>query len=349
MLPSEILKTLNLPDLLSADEMTDMLLREEYGYLPPKPQKVEWVSEKFIRGFCAGKASSDKVTLTFTVNGKEFSFPIHAAIPTKEGKHPFFIHVNFRDSIPDRHLPVEEIIDNGYAVLSFCYEDITKDNDDFTDGLAGVLYEDGKRGPHDGGKISMWAWAAQRVMDYAETLTDILDTDRAVICGHSRLGKTALLAAATDKRFKFCYSNDSGCCGSAISRGKQGETLEDIFRVFPHWFCENFLKYAENPDKMPFDQHFLIASIAPRPVCVGSAENDLWADPLFEMLGCIAASPAFEKSGVPGLVCNDRTPHAADVFFDGTIGYHMRAGNHYFSREDWNRAIEFVNLHSQKQ
>ena len=85
----------------------------------------------------------------------------------------------------------------------------------------------------------MWAWAAQRVMDYAITL-DCLNKNRGTVCGHSRLGKTALLAAATDERFFCAYSNDSGCGGAAISRKKDGEKINDICKAFPYWFCDNY-------------------------------------------------------------------------------------------------------------
>ena len=93
---------------------------------------------------------------------------------------------------------------------------------------------------------------------------------------------------------------------------------------------------------MPFDQHFLIASIAPRPVLVGSATEDDWADPISEMLACLAASPAFAR----GLVFEDRMPTDADAYLEGDVGYHLRRGRHYFSREDWARLIRFVARHS---
>ena len=193
----------------------------------------------------------------------------------------------------------------------------------------------------DPGKIAMWAWASHRVLDYAATLRDVLDMSTAVVCGHSRLGKTALFAAATDTRFTHAYSNDSGCSGAAISRGKEGETAKAIYHVFPHWFCEGYEKYGDNEDAMPFDQHYLIASIAPRPVLVGSATEDAWADPVSEMLSCVAASPAFAH----GLVYEDRLATPEDAYLEGDVGYHLRRGRHYFSREDWARLIRFVNLH----
>lgn len=340
-----ILKERNLPPLKSKDEMLEVLLKEEYGYMPPKPEKTVFSEkENFIPNFCAGKAISKKVEATAKFRENEFTFPFYVSIPKSGGKHPFFICINFRDCVPDRYIPVEEIIDNGFAVISFCYKDVTSDDGDFENGLAGVLYKNGKRGKNDAGKIAMWAWAAQRVMDYAQTL-NCLDFDCSIVCGHSRLGKTALLTAATDERFKFAFSNDSGCSGAAISRGKGGETIEDICGAFPFWFCENYLKYINSEANLPFDQHYLSASIAPRYVYIGSAAEDKWADPVSEMLTCVAASEAFEKAGKQGFVFENRLPQVGDEFHDGSIGYHLRAGLHYFSREDWLKVIKFINKH----
>jgi len=338
----ELLQERKVPVLKSREEMLEILLTEEYGFLPPKPDEISFsIEENFIPNFCAGKANCNKVTINCKIGEKSFSFPCYATIPNDEGKYPFFVHINFRDSVPDRYQPTEEIIDNGFAVLSFCYNDVTKDDTDFTNGLAGILYEDGNRNPTDAGKLAMWAWAAQRVLDFAETLSDKLDIDHAAVCGHSRLGKTALLAGATDTRFKYVYSNDSGCSGAAITRGKRGEDVEYICNTFPHWFCENYYKYAKNEDKLPFDQHYLIACSAPRFVMVGSAAEDIWADPEMEMLACFGASEAFNE----GFICEDRLPQIDDVFIEGNPGYHLRAGLHYFSRLDWNRFIEFIRKH----
>lgn len=346
---AEILKERALPPLRSKEEMMAVLLEEEYGHLPPRPTDLRFtVEENVIPSFCAGKAIANRVTARCAVNGKSFSFPFMAVLPTKEGKYPFFIHINFRPDVPDRYMPTEELIDNGFAVLSFCYKDVTSDDGDFTNGLAGVLYPSGERKSNEAGKIAMWAWAAHRVMDYAETRSDLLDLSRAIVCGHSRLGKTALLTAATDARFAFAYSNDSGCSGAAITREKRGETVKAIMKNFPFWFAENYNKYCEKESEMPFDQHFLIAAIAPRCVCVGSAVEDVWADPESEQLSCVAASAAFEEKGLSGFVCPDRFAQVGECFFDGTIGYHMRSGIHYFGREDWLKLIAFFRAKTEK-
>ena len=311
-----------IPELKSREEMLKILQEEEYGFLPPAPEKLTFTREEnVIPNFCAGKAPCDRITAHCRIYGKDFYFPFDAVIPVKGEKLPFFIHINFRPDNPDRYMPTEELIDNGFAVFSFCYNDVTQDDGDFTDKMAEILYPDGKRGPADPGKIAMWAWAAQRVMDYAVTLEGKLDLTRSVVCGHSRLGKTALLCGAIDERFAYAYSNESGCSGASYTRGKRGEHVKDICDRFPFWFCENYQKYADHEDEMPFDQHFLLAAIAPRHVFIGSAEEDIWAD------------PEAEKKSV------DLVRH---LFPEGNIGYHVREGIHYFSRTDWLRLMAFV-------
>lgn len=336
----ELIQKRGLPQLLSRQEMMDILVKEEYGYLPAKPENLQFEILKTNLRICAGKAVLRAMRCTCEVNGKTFSFPFQTVIPVAEGEHPFFVHCSF-ESPCDYYIPLEEMIDQGYALLSVCYKNITSDDWDFTNGLAGILYENGERKPHDPGKIAMWAWALQRVMDYAQTMGDVLDLSRACVTGHSRLGKTALFAGMTDERFAYVYSNNSGCSGAAISRGKVGEDVKFICGKFGYWFCENYFKHGEDVANMPFDQHYLVASIAPRKVLIGSASEDEWADPLSEQLCCFAASAAFEKP----FVCPDRLAEIGETFFEGDIGYHLRKGAHNFSRVDWLRLIQFVNSH----
>ncbi len=86
-----ILNEKNLPPIKSSDEMLNILLKEEYGYMPPKPEGITYKSiENYIPNFCAGKAISRKVEITSQFSKKEFTFPIYVTIPKKEGKHPFF-------------------------------------------------------------------------------------------------------------------------------------------------------------------------------------------------------------------------------------------------------------------
>ncbi|MHC1696211.1 MAG: hypothetical protein AB9835_13270 [Eubacteriales bacterium] len=326
------------------EKILTSICSEEYGNPPSPPKSVSWEEKSVDNSFCAGKATLKSVSIKCVTDKGEFAFPVSTVIPNGEGRYPFFIHINFRKNVPDKYMPSEEICDGGYAVLSFCYEDVSSDDGDFTDGLAGVVFDNGRRGADDCGKIGLWAWAASRVMDYASTLA-CLDTSRAAVVGHSRLGKTALLAGALDERFACAISNDSGCSGAALARGTKGETIKLIYSVFPYWFCENYKKYMDNEASLPIDQHDLLSALAPRRVYVASAADDAWADPISEYLSCVAAGEAYVSAGLTGFVHPDKLPVAGDSFHEGEIGYHLRAGKHYLSREDWAQYMKYLDKH----
>lgn len=336
------MNTLPSPLGMDRQQLLELLLREEYGFLPPAPLSLTAEEIKLNKKFCAGKAPLHTVQLTAHCEFGDFSFPVRYFCPKSDAPVPCVILLNFRPDMPDMYLPAEEIADLGYAVISVCYQEVSSDDGDFTNGLAGLVCPDGKRQPDQCGKIGLWAWAALRAFEYALTLPE-LDHSRISVAGHSRLGKTALLAGALEPRFFCAWSNDSGCSGAAISRENTGETIDDICRRFPYWFCENYYKYTKNEHALPFDQHFLLAANADHKVYIASAEDDTWACPPNEMLSCREATAYFESKGKRGFVGPNRTPMVGDVFHEGDIGYHLRPGLHYLSREDWLKFIAFAN------
>ena len=105
---------------------------------------------------------------------------------------------------------------------------------------------------------------------------------------------------------------------------------------------KNIATSKDKWEKSDFDQHFLIASIAPRKVYVASAKEDEWADPVSEYMCCIAASPAWEEKGLTGFIHPDRLPECEEVFGEGNVGYHLRDGGHFLSRHDWKRFCAFL-------
>lgn len=322
------------------------LLEQEYGVIPPIPCQVEGRVTAENANFCAGKAPLKTIGLTLTLPGGSFTLPVKYVMPVADGPHPLFVLLNFTPNVPDQYYPAEEICDRGYGVLSVGYNDISRDAaDDYTQGLGKLLRDAAAQAgvPKEQlpGKIAIWAWTASRMLDWALTQPGV-QQERTIVVGHSRLGKTALLAGMLDERFACVVSNASGCSGAAITRGKTGEHVSNITDMFPFWFCENYRQYAYSEDAMPFEQDWLLAAIAPRLLYVSSGEDDLWAGPEHEFLSCVAASSAWEKQGLPGFITPDQLPAAGDALHGGSIGYHIRPGCHYFSREDWNRIMDFL-------
>lgn len=329
----------------------EVLFREEYGQPIPAPSEL-WFEESApsAQEFASGYGIRYSVTAHTVVCGKPFHFEFHVCLPTTaEAPYPFFVHNDFDPGEPTRFCPIEEIMQRGFAVLRVHYKDVTSDDDDFSSGLAGCVYPNGaeNRGLEEPGKIMMWAWANSRLMDYAMTLS-CLDHNNGAVIGHSRLGKTALVTGMLDERFRYVISNNAGCSGDAITRGKVGERIRHIL-VAHRWFCENYKKYSDKEVDLPFDQHMLLATIAPRVLMVGAAYEDTWADPMSEYLCCAAASVAWEQLGETGFVAPDRLPRLGEHFDEGNICFHYRWGVHFLGRTDWNIYMDTIRKHMKRQ
>ena len=257
--------------------------------------------------------------------------PVENIDPTREKKSPFW--------------PAEQMIARGYAIAAFNNAEIDPDKDDgFKDGVHGVFDAPGRPRADDAwATIAAWSWGASRAIDALVEQPGI-DPTRIAVVGHSRGGKTALWCGAQDERVALTISNDSGCTGAAISRGKQGERVAKINAAFPHWFTTTYKQWNEREAEMPFDQHELLALMAPRLLYVASASEDAWADPQAEFRSCIAAAPVWALFGQSGFTTTV-FPAPESPLQDGRIGYHLRTGKHDLTEYDWMRYADFADRH----
>jgi len=232
-------------------------------------------------------------------------------------------------------------VDRGIATATFHAADVDPDRNDFTDGVhpSYPAFGGPHRGPHTWGTIAAWAWGISRAADALRALGGV-HPGRIGAVGHSRMGKAALLAAAFDEELAFAIPSESGCGGAAPSRTTVGETVRKINDAFPHWFALAFREYNDHPEQLPFDQHALIALVAPRPILVCNAVEDAWANPAGQFAMLKGASPVWELLGEQGLAA-DRLPDPGRST-GGAVRYFLRPGEHAMSSADWEAYLDFV-------
>ena len=352
-------------------ELYSLFEGEMFGKMPGRPRDMHFKVLSFDGQALGGMATRKEVAVYFNASDTSYMTLLMYVPNERKGPVPAFMAINFKGnhatgtdpdiSLPSleqvrryghkykpaergenqRKWPYEYILSNGYAVVTFFRGDVDPDfHDGFRNGVHAAVDGDAERRPDSWGTVAAWSWGLSRALDYLETDTDI-DSRRVALLGHSRLGKAALWAGASDRRFALVISNNSGCSGASLSRRTIGETVARLNRTFPHWFCENYKKYSDNEASLPFDQHELIALIAPRPVYVASASLDLWADPKGEMLGLVNSVPVYRLYGYEGIIRDELPPVATPVSSD-IMGYHLREGKHDILLYDWEQYIAFA-------
>lgn len=364
-------------------ELLELFTREMYGRAPGRPATMTFRMVERDPRALNGRATRQQVKVFFSAdtNGPHMDLLLYVPNGTK-GPVPAFLGINFWGNhaistdpgirlasgwmesnrnpwvnlscvtnnrateacrgLNAKQWSVERILERGYAVATFYRGDIAPDfPNGMTNGVHALHPELQGRGDNFG-TIGAWAWALSRALDCLET-NDAIDAKRVAVLGWSRLGKTALWAAAQDERFALTISIQSGAGGVKLFRRGVGESIRRLNTVFPHWYAANFRQYSDRDKELPFDQHEVIALHAPRPVYVASAAQDTGADPEGEFLGLKATEPVYRLLGVGGLPANQWPATNAPI--QAHLGYHVRPGGHDVTDYDWTQFLEFADRH----
>ena len=347
-------------------EILDFYKKEYYGQNLPVPDKFEVEVVSVKNDAMDNTAIRKELRLSFAMNnGRKHSFIMLLYIPKNRAPMPVFCGLNFKgnhtvtgeeditvtgydlngnpvDPVRGCRInrwQVAEAMKRGYAIATACYHDIFPDFRNAAGSWEKSVYAmffPGRRISeiHENhAAIGAWSWALKRMLDVLEK-EPLVDASRAAVVGHSRLGKTALWTGANDERFSIVITNGSGHGGAALIRRYFGETNEILARSFPHWFVPDFRKYLTEKAVLPHDQHFLLSLMAPRTLCIGSATQDLWADPKGEFLAGVHAGEVYALYGKKGLPVSELPAPDTPVFGDG-VNYQIRTGKHDLTAGDW--------------
>lgn len=284
----------------SRDELFDKICKIEYGGMPPRPEVVK--IQRLTRANTEGGANIYKIWAG--TNEKQVSFLLDITAPPSpiDGsvKHPLLLTGDgcYNNCENDVIVAGKR---KGIAVARFNRLEFA--NDDKDGGRVGGIYDiypEHKTFT----AISAWAWGYMTVMDALMQIPHI-DINNVGITGHSRGGKTVLLAAAADQRIKFVCPNNSGCHGAVSYRlkeigfGYHGKTEEiaDMFVQFPHWMGEGLREYINREDELPYDMHYFGALIAPRYYLQCEGMQDYWINPKGAWLNFIGVKKAYKYLG----------------------------------------------------
>lgn len=311
-------------------ELYEAIVPHEYGGMPPQGKTTIAILRCHnVVHHWDGVIYNRYEVRTCFADGQELSLTLSLWIPPGDGPFPVVLNGDgcwrfFDDQI------VHQIIKRGNIAASFDRTEAAADNKAiYRDTGLYRIFPDASFGA-----LAAWAWAYHRCIDILSSLP-MVRGDSIAITGHSRGGKTVLLAGATDDRIALTNPNDSGIGGAALNhvKGDGAECVDSFFgsgNIF--WFGAAFAAHRYRDEQLPYDQHFLHGLVAPRLLLITDAYEDNGANPLGAYTACLGGKTVYEFLGA-----------------GHKVGWALREGGHVHSPTDFDALLDFMDVHLHKR
>jgi hypothetical protein len=213
--------------------------------------------------------SGGKLSVVVKVGSKSVTLSTTISTPSGAGPFPALIQMD------GSGVPANLFTSKGIATMTFTSSALASNMPTRGSGTFWDLFPDKTAGAYAG-----WAWGVSRLIDGLEKTAEQnkIDTKHLAVSGCSYAGKMALWAGAFDERIALTIPEESGGGGEASWRFMATQTgTEDLEAAQgTGWYSSNLqqFKNADAP-KLPFDQHSLVAMVAPRAVlAIGNTSID---------------------------------------------------------------------------
>lgn len=354
-------------------ETKEVLERELYGPwpegLPVSAGEPKMIDEDYLEG----KGTLQEIMITIGEPGSARTFPIVLALPNSanDAPVPLIISQTFVGNcavfpgqpITDRsgktcegpevsgmlgfvatqifgtyiaYAPVDRYFEAGLGYASMDGSGFVPDQDDAAQNVMSQLAP----GTRPTGTLMSWAYAFGAAAEVLGSDSRVND-DAIAAMGHSRYGKSALIAAAWSENIDAAIAHQSGFAGGSSSRSTTGETLQRMANSYPHWLRPGLGEDLKSGTELTLDQHYLLALAAPKPILLGNGRRDVWSDPNSSFRIAQAANTVYKANGSNGLTAENMKDFEADA----DIAYWLRIGGHSVVSEDIDAFIAFTVAH----
>jgi hypothetical protein len=259
------------------------------------------------------KATFSGGTLTVVVTQGSASITLTSAITPPSGTGPFPVVIGM--NTPTGSLPSNLFA--GVATMTFDSSVFASNPIDVTRGAGTyfTMYPD-----TNAGAMIEWAWGVSRLIDglYMTASTNNVDLSHIGVTGCSFQGKMALYAGAFDERIALVIPEESGGGGEAAWRFSSTLTgAEDLDHAQgTAWYAANLLQFTNaDAPKLPYDQHELVAMVAPRAILAVENTAIAYLAPEAEEVGMRAAMEVYTGLGIPDRIGFTQTAATAHCAF----------------------------------